>query len=124
MYGINGATASFKGAVIVGKLGDVTNSSIGNSFKDLQVVRKQANRTIAGAICGTALLLPNWIRRTLAPTLRHFLLRYNLIEDFANHSAGYHSFNFHRSAATSSGPVALPGLIFVRATSVSYMVIL
>ncbi|VDO72373.1 unnamed protein product [Heligmosomoides polygyrus] len=46
------------------------------------------------------------------------------LKNFANHSAGYHNFHFHRSAATSSGPIALPGLIFLRAAFVSSTVIL
>ncbi|VDO34345.1 unnamed protein product [Heligmosomoides polygyrus] len=79
--GINGATASHEAALITGKLDDVTNSSIDNSFKDLHAVRKQANRTVIRAVCRTALLLPNRYRRTFAPTLRDFLLRHNLIEE-------------------------------------------
>ncbi|VDO76196.1 unnamed protein product [Heligmosomoides polygyrus] len=78
---INGATASLESALIVGKLDDVPNSSIDNSLKDLHAVRKQANRTVFGAVCRTALLLPNRNRRALAPTLRHFVPRHNLVKE-------------------------------------------
>ncbi|VDP60341.1 unnamed protein product [Heligmosomoides polygyrus] len=43
---INGATASHEAALIAGKLGNVTNSPIDNSLKDLHAVGKQANRKV------------------------------------------------------------------------------
>ncbi|VDO19732.1 unnamed protein product [Heligmosomoides polygyrus] len=53
VYGINGGTASHEAALIAGKLDDVTNSSVDNSLKDLHAERKQANRTVIGAVCRT-----------------------------------------------------------------------
>ncbi|VDP22490.1 unnamed protein product [Heligmosomoides polygyrus] len=76
--GINGATASHEAALIAGKLDDVTNSSVDNSLKDLHAVRKQANRTVIGTVCRTALLLPKQNRCTLAPAVRSRREAYNL----------------------------------------------
>ncbi|VDO61013.1 unnamed protein product [Heligmosomoides polygyrus] len=48
--GINGATASYEGALIAGKLDDATNSSVDNSLKDIHAVRRQANGTCLLAV--------------------------------------------------------------------------
>ncbi|VDO76530.1 unnamed protein product [Heligmosomoides polygyrus] len=65
MNGVNGATASHEAALVFRELDDFTNSSIEDSLEDLHAVRKQANRTIIGAVCRTAFLLPNRNRRAV-----------------------------------------------------------
>ncbi|VDO86546.1 unnamed protein product [Heligmosomoides polygyrus] len=48
---------------------------------------------------------------------------YEAALDVASHSIGYQDFDFHKTAAKSSGPVALPGFIFFKTASVSSTVL-
>ncbi|VDO88865.1 unnamed protein product [Heligmosomoides polygyrus] len=100
---IDGATASYEATLIAEKLEDVTNSSVVNSLKGLHATPKGSESD------------PNRNRRALAPTQRHLLLRYNLIKEVRQPLSRVPVLGFHKSAATSSGPVALPGLIFFKA---------
>ncbi|VDP48273.1 unnamed protein product [Heligmosomoides polygyrus] len=71
-----------------------------------------------------ALLLPNWDRCTFLPIIRHLLLRYKVVEKLGQQLQGQQNFDFITSAGKSCEPVAFPGLIFLRAASVSSTVIL
>ncbi|VDP36465.1 unnamed protein product [Heligmosomoides polygyrus] len=120
---LNGATLSYEAALIAEKLDAVTNSPIDNSLKDFRAMRKQAIRMLTGAVCKTAFFFQIGIAVLWRQHSGTFSSATIWLKSFANHSAWYQNFDFHRSAATSSGPVALPGLVFFKAASVSSTVI-
>uniref|UniRef100_W6NGC9 Uncharacterized protein n=1 Tax=Haemonchus contortus TaxID=6289 RepID=W6NGC9_HAECO len=104
------------------QLDDVADTAVHNWLKDFLAVREQANWTVVSAAPGLPLFF--WIGIVvLCCQLSGTFASTTWLKKYVNHPAGFQDFDFHKSAARSSGPVALPDFMLFIAVIVSLTVI-